>query len=307
MKNFVLATLLFFTTLYVQAQSITTHTVQRGETIESVAQKYGVSVADLTQANPDLSEYFFVGMKLTIPEKKTGNSAVVDKKPSTPSVPSESSVEETKEISFDDNTSINNSIYYGIYAGYSMNKYTGKDAKDYDMNSGFHVGVFVGQNISSIFFIESGLGLATKGYKYKIKESSGEYWQDDDANYDTNLTEKMKTYNIEMPLYFGLKFDDFFIKGGPYINYAISGKKTTSGTNTFYEDIHSSETEKISSSHKIKDLKNYNDFNYGVVASVGFMSGNVIISGSFQRGFNKIFKKSKQYEQNILFSIGYVF
>lgn len=64
---FVLLSLLF--TIGIYAQSTITHTVQRGETIESVAQKYGVSVYALQQENPDTKEYFYVGMKLTIPPK----------------------------------------------------------------------------------------------------------------------------------------------------------------------------------------------------------------------------------------------
>lgn len=56
--------LLSFTAL--MAQQIT-HTIQRGETIESIAQKYNVSVDALKKANPDISELFFVGLKLNIP------------------------------------------------------------------------------------------------------------------------------------------------------------------------------------------------------------------------------------------------
>ena len=56
--------LLSFTEL--MAQQIT-HTIQRGETLESIAQKYNVSVDALKKANPDISEMFFVGLKLTIP------------------------------------------------------------------------------------------------------------------------------------------------------------------------------------------------------------------------------------------------
>lgn len=304
MKKLVLVLVLLVASVGISAQSVTSHTVQRGESIESIAQKYGISVNDLISANPDAKDYFFIGMKLSIPEKSVKINTIAKEKTSISPEPSTDELEETKHHN---NTEVRKSIYYGIMAGYSMNNYTGKDAKDYDINSGFHVGVFSGCNISSYFFLEAGLVLATKGYKNEITESSGEYWQDDDANYDANLTVKMKTYNLEMPIYCGLKFNEFFIKAGPYINYAISGKKTTKGTNTFYEDIHSSETESVNLSQKIKDMKNYNYFNYGVVASIGYMSNNIIVSGSFQRGFGKIFKKSKQYEQNIMFSIGYIF
>lgn len=45
-----------------------THTVQRGETIESIAQIYNISTAQLLEANPSAKELFYVGLKLDIPE-----------------------------------------------------------------------------------------------------------------------------------------------------------------------------------------------------------------------------------------------
>jgi len=58
--------LLSFTAL--MAQQIT-HTIKRGETLESIAQKYNVSVDAIKEANPNVANMIFVGMKLTIPEK----------------------------------------------------------------------------------------------------------------------------------------------------------------------------------------------------------------------------------------------
>lgn len=50
------------------------HTVARGETLQSVAQKYGVSEDAIRQANPNMGNMFYVGMKLDIPEKSEQNS-----------------------------------------------------------------------------------------------------------------------------------------------------------------------------------------------------------------------------------------
>ena len=44
-----------------------THKVQAGETLSSVASKYGVSEQAITQANPKAKKYFYAGMELTIP------------------------------------------------------------------------------------------------------------------------------------------------------------------------------------------------------------------------------------------------
>ena len=63
------------------AQTPSTHTVQRGETIESVAEKYGVSAGALQQANPDIKSYFFVGMKLNIPQKSVVQETLTPSRP----------------------------------------------------------------------------------------------------------------------------------------------------------------------------------------------------------------------------------
>lgn len=45
------------------------HTVGRGESLQSIAAKYHVSVAQLVEANPGADKLFYVGLKLDIPEQ----------------------------------------------------------------------------------------------------------------------------------------------------------------------------------------------------------------------------------------------
>ena len=52
-----------------QTQSVT-HVVQRGETIESIAEYYHVSVADINKANPNAEGLVYVGMKLVVPVRQ---------------------------------------------------------------------------------------------------------------------------------------------------------------------------------------------------------------------------------------------
>ncbi|MBQ8455718.1 MAG: LysM peptidoglycan-binding domain-containing protein [Bacteroidaceae bacterium] len=49
------------------AQEIKTHVIGRGETPESVAKKYDVTLEELVKANPELAKTYYVGMKLNIP------------------------------------------------------------------------------------------------------------------------------------------------------------------------------------------------------------------------------------------------
>lgn len=44
------------------------HTVQRGETLETIANRYETSVAEITELNPDASRFIYVGMELIIPD-----------------------------------------------------------------------------------------------------------------------------------------------------------------------------------------------------------------------------------------------
>lgn len=66
-RHFVVMLALLLSVLAANAQTQTTHEVQRGETLEIIAQKYGVTSEALLQANPDAADMFFVGMKLHIP------------------------------------------------------------------------------------------------------------------------------------------------------------------------------------------------------------------------------------------------
>lgn len=50
------------------------HIVERGETLESIAQHYGVTKDDITRLNPDAAQFVYVGMELQVPQ--TGNSSV---------------------------------------------------------------------------------------------------------------------------------------------------------------------------------------------------------------------------------------
>lgn len=71
-KKIFLSILLCTVCLFTMAQSPTvTHVVQRGETIESIAEHYNVSVEDINKANPNMDGVVYVGMKLNIPAARS--------------------------------------------------------------------------------------------------------------------------------------------------------------------------------------------------------------------------------------------
>ena len=74
-KKIILSVLLCTVCMFTMAQSQTvTHVVQRGETIESIAQYYNVSVEDINKANPNADGVMYVGMKLSIPTTRAINT-----------------------------------------------------------------------------------------------------------------------------------------------------------------------------------------------------------------------------------------
>lgn len=67
-KNFIFSILFCAVSICAMAQDKTvTHVVQRGETIESIAKQYNVSVDDIYHANPNAEGLMYAGLKLIIP------------------------------------------------------------------------------------------------------------------------------------------------------------------------------------------------------------------------------------------------
>ncbi len=113
MKRILALVAFIITVISVNAQTTTTHTVQRGETIESVAQKYGVTVQDLQNANPDTKEYFYIGMKLSIPAVK---------KTATPSSPKVTTPTQKQSGVVNGGSDFSSA---GIYVGHDFSKVVG--------------------------------------------------------------------------------------------------------------------------------------------------------------------------------------
>lgn len=53
-----------------------THTVARGENLQGIAQRYGITTEQLLSANPKAETLFYVGMKLEIPEQSPASTHV---------------------------------------------------------------------------------------------------------------------------------------------------------------------------------------------------------------------------------------
>lgn len=275
MKKFILSLFAFMAVTLAMAQQVnyTVHTIERGETLESIATKYHVSVNAIKKANPDALDMIYVGMKINIPK---------------------SSNEEPQQVDNNTNTKIDSRGYQSaiisnasnetpkfeteLFAGATFSTYTGDDVKNTDMQIGFNGGVTGRYYIVNNFFAEASLMFTTKGYKSKKKNGP-----------------KMTTYNIDVPINIGYRFmlsDDISlkIKAGPYITYAIGGEQEAENVKT-----------------KLKDIKSFNTFNVGIDAGIALDFHHFILSGTYQHGLATLINKQKVYEQNIFVSLGYRF
>mgnify|MGYP002516807678 CR=1 FL=1 len=247
-----------------QSQTIT-HVVQRGETIESIAEYYKVSVAEINKANPNADGIVYVGMKLVVPvgttnittkttvqqEDKTLTSSVVFDTPK-----AANKHHATHSISYDKKLWKLKAI-----AGLTSGSWTGKDFKGGDTETEygranvknkasyqFHIGLIVDYAFSKNVYAGLGIVFNQSGYKQDFLMTSGQYWDDEGGNYDGEQTVKMTTNKFDMPFHVGgmyyLSSDTrLFLEAGPYISYAMGGNKKRTGFFTEYDDIHSSETE----------------------------------------------------------------
>lgn len=328
-KKIILSVLLCTVCMFTMAQSQTvTHVVQRGETIESIAQYYNVSVEDINKANPNADGIVYVGMKLNIPQRDkptiTSNSsqpiATKGKNQSIP-IDNKAYARKSEDVAKDKHWKLK------AVAGVTIGTWTGKDFKegntdsDYGQTSSknkalyqFHLGVVADYALSKNLYAGAGVIFNQNGYKQELLMTSGQYWDDEGANYDGKQTVKMTTNNIEVPIHVGGMYNvssnvGIFVEAGPYLSYAISGSKKRTGSFTEYDDIHSSATEHIDEKDNIGkgSLKNYQKFGYGLSATAGICVNKIIFQFTFQRELSKAIKKTKQYEQNMLLSVGYEF
>lgn len=75
MKHFLLVIVFSLVCGFSYAQRVVEHVVQRGETLELLATKYGVSVQDIKDQNEDFDlDVLYVGLPLQIPIKEVGDS-----------------------------------------------------------------------------------------------------------------------------------------------------------------------------------------------------------------------------------------
>lgn len=69
-KLIAVCAIMLFHVMSVSGQTVKKHIVDRGETLASIASLYGVTQEEIIQLNPDAARFVYVGMELSIPERR---------------------------------------------------------------------------------------------------------------------------------------------------------------------------------------------------------------------------------------------
>ena len=170
MKKLFLSFALMLASLSMLAQTSQSHTVQRGETIESVAKKYGISVSDLQQANPSTRDYFYAGMKLVIPRKANTQNVT-----QTPSSNSTTNVSETEPSATKTRNNPIKTIQQKVQKPTSHSDLDGSDFTSVALTFGSDFTDLVGMTygIQGQYFLDNGFGATlTAGANYGLEDDA---------------------------------------------------------------------------------------------------------------------------------------
>lgn len=160
MKNLVsskriiaIMTCVLISTVSVLAQTVKKHIVERGETVESIAEKYGVTKASIIEMNPDAAQFVYVGMELKIPEGGKISAPYSDI-----AATKDSNIPANEELYSQKNTSTKDLLDFSNYgafyraafdkAGHGLYGLGGNVYSDYGIGFNFFLGANYGLNDS---------------------------------------------------------------------------------------------------------------------------------------------------------------
>lgn len=232
-KKLLLSVLLCTASMLSMAQNQTvTHVVQRGETLESIAEYYKVSVEDINKANPNADGIVYVGMKIEIPTSTNGvkdeQSILSGTKTPTRKTSSTYSTMKSEISKAQNDNSVetqNDEPKKGDVDASSQfvprfGSLSGDNAEHLKNTFGLSAALGAKYFIADNIFVE---GLI--GYRFLIASYKKEYAEA--IHGSKGATDSLETHSIYIPLYAGAKLDNFLIKAGPYFDYIVSGAAKT--------------------------------------------------------------------------------
>lgn len=205
------------------AQNVVKHVVAKGESLETIAQKYGVDKSDIIANNPKAERYVYVGMELQIPSKASASTqvdpvkAVVSSNTVTKQTISEDSGKEVYEVEEVASKQTQVEVKRDSRAKSVMptfmvtwNIIPGVKIADQPMCMSYVPGV--DYYIIDMLYVGGGLGLS---YSYDSYTISG---------YDI----KINAYALEMPFHIGFSpWESLQLYTGPVLSIGLGGNQKT--------------------------------------------------------------------------------
>lgn len=260
MKKIFLSLIVLMLSVSVFAQAVV-HTVQRGETLESIAQKYGVTAQDLLNANPDAKEYLYTGMKISIPtvQKTVANN---EEKPVATQTATSTYTPSTS-FSVSDEGFYNMKGKGGFVMGSMISWLFPTSDQCQKFNLGFAIEAgycyFVHKNV----YLEGLVGYGLHSYTYKSEYIKG---------LGSVGGGQLMWHGINLPLHVGgflpcSKKSAFSVYGGPRIQFAVAGEKEENKQKVKIGDIKG--FSRVTAYVELGLEFQYNDYAWGIVYDLG--------------------------------------
>lgn len=232
-KRFTVCMIMILVASIGMAQDVISHVVERGETLESIAHKYGITTTQLREANPDINDFFYVGMKLSIPQpvktelqnKSTNNTSDSDESIQEEEIPiqvdSQNNIVNTFRQSMIDSKA--NSWHFFFRLGPSIfrteksGNLSRNDTKSYSTSVGFEIMAGVHYYFSDQFYLSAGLGYFSASSSTSI------------SSIGNSFRSETTSHNIILPIEVGVVFPisnklGIVLQGGSSLLYTVGGK-----------------------------------------------------------------------------------
>lgn len=187
------------------------HVMQRGETIESIARKYGTTTEELFRLNPDAKTFVYVGMKLNVPEKKASDN------------PAAHTQQTTNSNLYIPQTTTSPIAWQYLEAGYEYSHLALRDGLSRNFSGGkvgYHIAFNITQNVPALK-VETGLNLAfavSNNTQYNV------------LNRPLHVDYKHLYLQLPLLLAYDIKVSDAFSlvpTFGAYMRCSLMGKSNT--------------------------------------------------------------------------------
>lgn len=150
----------------------------------------------------------------------------------------------------------------GIKGGLNVSNLYVDDVDDENPRFGFHAGVYAQLLSSDVFALQPEILFSTKGTRTEYNSALA----DGDIKFNLNY--------LELPVLAVFKLGDAAeIHVGPYFSYLLSANVDVDGDIDGYEDL---------------DRDNFNAWDYGLAAGIGFNLGNAQIGARYNYGLQKL-------------------